>query len=97
MEQRNRKQKTLDRWEIHLGTFTMPPEFWTQYPHVPQQVVIVDDRTHTHQLCATKFNQVLGLSKLYDRYELRPGDTIKYTLDIDNTALHLTCPRKPLL
>ena len=72
MERRNSKQKTLDKWEIHYGTFTMPPEFWTEYPHIPPQVVIVDDRTHTHQLCATKFNRVLGLSKLYDRYELRP-------------------------
>lgn len=97
MKRRNSKQKTLDKWDIHYGTFTMPPEFWTEYPHVPPQVVIVDDRTHTHQLCATKFNRVLGLSKLYDRYELRSGDTIKYTLDIENTALHLTCPRKPLL
>ena len=41
MEQRNKKQKTLDRWEIHYGTFTMPPEFWTQYPQVPQHSIIL--------------------------------------------------------
>lgn len=96
MKRRNSKQKTLDKWEIYYGAFTMPPEFWTEYPHVPPQVVIIDDRAHTHQLCETIFNRVIGLSKLYDHYELRAGDTIKYTLDIENTALHLTCPRRPL-
>ena len=96
MKHTTKGTKKLNQIEIEYGLFLLPESLRSEYTRVPHNIIVVDDRTHTPRLCVTQYHRVNGLSKFYDHYNLKGGDTIDYVLDFDNKTLHISCPRKGL-
>ena len=88
--------KKLNQIEIEYGIFLLPEDLRSEYTRVAHDIIVIDERTHTPRLCVTQFHRVNGLSRLYDHYQLKDGDTIDYVLDSEIKTLHITCPRKGL-
>lgn len=86
--------KKLNQIEIEYGIFLLPESLRSEYTRVMHNIIVVDERTHTPRLCVTQYHRVNGLTKLYDHYHLKEGDSIDYALDFGNNTLHITCPKK---
>ena len=86
--------KKLNQIEIEYGIFLLSESLRSEYTRVAHDIIVVDERTHTPRLCVTQFHRVNGLSRFYDHYHLKEGDTIDYVLDFGNKTLHIACRRK---
>lgn len=92
MKNSNRKQKTLDQFEISHGIFFLPQELRSDYTKILHDITIFDDQTGATTQCVLIYHQVRELEKLFEKHDLKAGDTIGYAWEKD--GLHISFPRK---
>ena len=95
MKNNNRKQKTLDQIEINHGIFFLPQELRSDYTKILHGVTVIDDQAGTSKQCVVIYHQVRELARLFEKHNIKAGDTIGYAWEKD--GLHLSFPKKGVL
>ena len=94
MKNSNRKQKTLDQVEIDRGIFFLPTELRSDYTKILHDVTVIDDRAGTSKQCVVIYHQVRELKRLFEKHNLKAGDTVGYAWEKD--GLHLSFPKRSI-